>query len=95
MGANFRQISTNQFTNLFLFPAFPSQMGLLSSHLVAQRKETVEGGAVNFNSISYPYYHHVLMLELLSSCWNYYPHVTDEETEAQRGKMAQVMLQLR
>ena len=53
-------------------------MDLLSPCLVAQGKETVEGGAVNFTCVSpYPYSH---------VSWDYYLHVADEEIEAQRGK---------
>lgn len=52
-------------------------MGLLSPCLVAQGKETVEGGAVNFTCVSpYPYSH---------VSWDCYPHVADEEIEAQGG----------
>lgn len=69
----------------FFSPACPSWMDLLRPHLVAREKE-MEEEKVLWTSVLYPL--------IFTVSWDYYPHATDEETEARRGKMSQVMPQL-
>lgn len=65
---------------LFCFLACPSQMALLGPSLVAQGMEMGKGRSCD------------LHLRIPSpESWDYYPHVTDKEMEAQRGKTTWVL----